>query len=186
MSTSKSSLALIAGLILFTGLITSAILLQSAYLLYAATGIPIMLVPFIPDVKTSQTVKPGHPSSRMRIYRTDNEAGEGFIILESLQGGIPWNRKRIYFPVAGLPSAAPSAYPAGTAGVPVLQYDLIPHRRKEGYYGIEMANVAARFRTLSYPPDEVTRLVIRMEDLRSADPAHLGARTAAVSKSVQA
>lgn len=186
MTTSKNSLALTAGLILFFGLIASAILLQSAYLLYAATGIPILLVPFIPDLKTSQTVKPGQSSSRMRVYRTDNEEGEGFIVLESLHGGIPWNKKRIYFPVADLPAPAPSSYPAGSAGIPVLQYDLFPHRRKKGFYGIELANVAARFRTLSFTTDEVTRLVIRMEDLFPAEPGITETRTAPVRKSYPA
>ncbi len=186
MTRPKNSLALAAGLILFFGLIASAILLESAYLLYAATGIPIMLVPFIPDLKTSQTVKPGQSASRMRVYRTDNENGEGFIILESLQGGIPWNKKRLYFPVDGLPTTAPTAYPAGTAGIPVLQFDLVPHRRNKELYGIEMANVAARFRTLSYTADEVTRLVISLEDLRPADPAKPERRTASVRKSFPA
>ncbi|MDF2935242.1 MAG: hypothetical protein K0Q90_615 [Paenibacillaceae bacterium] len=186
MTTSKNSLALAAGLILFFGLIASAILLESAYLLYAATAIPILLVPFIPDLKTSQTVKAGPSASRLRAYRTENETGEGFIILESLHGGIPWNKKRIYFPVDGLPAAAPSAYPAGTAGIPVLQYDLVPHRRRKDLYGIELANVAARFRTLSFTTDEVTRLVIRLEDLRPADPAMTEHRTASVRKSFPA
>lgn len=186
MTKSKHSLALAAGLILFFGLIASAILLESAYLLYAATGIPILLVPFIPDLKTSQTVKPGQSAPHMRVYRTHNEQGEGFIILESLQGGIPWNKKRLYFSLDGLPAAAPSAYPAGTAGVPVLQYDLVPHRRRKDLYGIELANVAARFRTLSFTTDEVTRLVIRLDDLSPADAAKTELRTAPVRKSFPA
>ncbi|MNC21962.1 hypothetical protein D3C75_699500 [compost metagenome] len=68
----------------------------------------------------------------------------------------------------------------------MLQFDLVPHRRNKELYGIEMANVAARFRTLSYTTDEVTRLVIRLEDLRPEDPAMPEHRTASVRKSFPA
>lgn len=162
---SKNGLVAVAGLILFAGLIAAAIVLQSAYLLYAATGIPILLVPFLPDFKTSQTLKPGKDGSRIRVYRTGSTEGDGFVIIEAEPGAIPWNKSRLYFPVSGLPTASGFAYYPDTASVPVLAHDLVRHRRKKDVFGIELAHLANRFRTLSFTPDEVTRLIIRTEDL---------------------
>jgi hypothetical protein len=182
----KNSLAVIIGLLLFGGLITAAILLQSAYLLYAATAIPILLVPFIPDIKTSKTLKPGSSNSKIRMYRTDHPDGEGFLIIEADPGAIPWNKRRLYFPVTGIPVLADSSHTVNTAGIPILQYDLIKHRRKSNVYGIELANLAPRFRTLSYTADEVTRLIIRLEDIKPADDTPIGARPSALGKELQA
>lgn len=183
---SKNSLAVIAGILIMAGCIAAAIKLQSAYLLYAATAVPILLVPFIPDIKTSRTLKPGGPSSRIRIYRTGQQDGQGFIVIEAAPGAIPWSKRRLYFPVTGIPSAPAPKHSMDTAGIPVLQYDLVRHRRKKHLYGIELANLAARFRTLSYTPDEVTRLVVRMEDLAAAGSTHTGTRSSAMEKGLQA
>ncbi|MDF2925352.1 MAG: hypothetical protein K0R57_4266 [Paenibacillaceae bacterium] len=158
--------AVFAGIVLFGTLIAAAILAQSAYLLYAASGIPILLVPFLPDIKTSKVLKPGKPSSGIRMYRTSDQEGGGFLVIEGDAGSLPWNKRRLYFQVEGVPSVAPSPYSNDTAGIPVLAYDLVHHPRKKQLYGIELAHLNARFRTLSYTPEEATRLIIRMEDLQ--------------------
>lgn len=165
MKNTKNTLALIFGVFVFGGLIAAAIILQSAYLLYAATGIPILLVPFLPDIRTSKILKPGDAGSQVRLYRTSSNTGEGFVIIEAAPGHFPWHKRKIYFSLNGIPTVTSSLYSPNTAGIPVLPYDLTVHRRHKHLHGIELVNLSSRLRTLSYTTAEVTRLVIRVEDL---------------------
>lgn len=181
----KNGIAVVLGLLIFALLIAAAIMLQNAYLLYAATAVPILLVPFVPDIPASQTLKPGRISDPVRLYRTSVQAGEGFLIIEAAPGAIRWNKRRLYFPVDGL-MVVPDNGSTSAAGLPVLQYDLIRHGRKKNLYGIELAHLKDRIRTLSYTTDEVTRLVIRMEDLPQQGAARDSSRSASVGKGLEA
>lgn len=182
---SKKNLAAIIGLLLFGGLIAAAIVVQSAYLLYAASGIPILLVPFLPDIRTSKTLKPGSQDAKIRLYRTQQEGTDGFLIIEADPGAMPWNKRRLYFTATNVPATAASYLP-DSAGIPVLHYDLVRHPRKKNMFGIELAHLTERFRTLSYTPDEVTRLVIRIEDLKPAPTKITGAKSQSIGQELQA
>lgn len=184
----RNGVAVIFGLLIFALLIAAAIVLQNAYLLYAATAVPILLVPFIPDIPSSQTLKPGRKSETVRLYRTSGQEGTGFLIIEAAPGGIRWNKRTLYFPVEGLPvrSGSGVAGTDGAAGLPVLQYDLIRHKRKKHLHGIQLDHLKDRIRTLSYTTDEVTRLIIRMEDLSETGTPRNAAQSPAVGKGLEA
>jgi hypothetical protein len=182
----KNGTAVILGIIIFALLIAAAIILQNAYLLYAASAVPILLVPFMPDIPASQTLKPGKPAGPVRLYRTSGQEGAGFLIIEAAPGAIRWNKRRLYFPVDGLPVISGSASMNMTTGLPVLQYDLVRHGRKKHLFGIELSHLKDRIRTLSYTTDEVSRLVIRMEDLPVSGTGRGAARTSAVGKGLEA
>lgn len=183
---SNNGKAVIIGIILFGLLIAAAIYLQSAYLLYAASGVPILLVPFLPDLSVAQTIRPGRTTASIRMYRTSPLPGDGFLVIEAAPGAIHWNKERLFFALEGVPVHAAAGHPSLSAGLAVLQYDLIKHRRKKNTYGIELAHLKDRLSTLPYTSDEVTRLVIRMEDLAAMDPAYTASRTAQVRKGLEA
>ncbi|WP_438444577.1 hypothetical protein [Gorillibacterium sp. sgz5001074] len=183
---SKNGLAVMVGLIIFVLLIGLAILLQSAYLLYAATAVPILLVPFLPDWSSTQTLRPGRRTSKVRLYRTAQEEGEGFLVIEADPGAIQWNKRKLLFSLEGVPVHTGDPLPASSAALTVLLYDLSKHGRKKSRFAIELAHLKDRVSSLSYTTDEVTRLVIRMEDLSTLDPAFQAPRTTQVRKGLEA
>lgn len=186
----KNVNALIAwcGLAAFALLIALAIFFESAYTLYAASVLPIIVVPFLPDIPASQWLKPSGKKSRVRIYRTSPNAEDpgAFVIIECAPGTIRWNCRKFYFSTEGIPVRHPSA-DASIKSVPVLAFDLIPHRRRKNSYAIRANHLIERMASLSVSPEDITRLVIRLEDLqrlRRADEPISGAT--AVNKGLQA
>lgn len=183
---SKNGKAVFFGILIFALLIAAAIVLQSAYLLYAATAVPILLVPFLPDLSSSQKLKPGRSSVPVRIYRTSPEVDAGLLVIEAAPGAIQWNKKKLIFSLEGVPVHSRAGSRDVSAGVPVLLYDLVKQGKKRNMYGIVLNHLKDRLNTMSYTTDEVTRLVIRMEDLISLDPANTAARARQVSKGLEA
>lgn len=182
----KNGIAVWLGIILFAALILAAIKLQSAYCLYAASAIPVLLVPFLPDLPSAQRLKPGSKSSGIRMYRTSSLPDDGFLIIETEPGAIAWSRRKLLFSVAGVPVVSAAIHGGMSAGLTVLPYDLFHARKKKNLYGIHLPQLNDRLRTLSYTTDEVTRLVIRMEDLAALDPAYGAVRNAQVGKGLEA
>lgn len=182
----KNGLAVLTGLIIIALLIGSAILLESAYLLYAATAIPILMVPFIPDIRTKQTVNAGKPSAPIRLFRTSAQPGEGFLIIETDPGALDWSQPRLYINTDRLPLLPQGLQHTQAASMTILQYDLVQHPRKKNLFAIELQNVIDRLQNQSYTTEEITRLVIRMEDLKLQGAAGTVTRTAPARKGLEA
>lgn len=181
-----NSLILCYGLALFVLLIALAIVFESAYLLYAASVLPIIIVPFLPDIPAGQWLKPSDKSG-FRLYRTTPQAGDpsGFVIIECRPGSIRWNRSKLYFSLEGIP-VQPANEDINVTSLPVLAYDLSPHRRRKNSYCIHLKHLLQRTAALAIEPDNVTRLMIRLEDLQQFQRSKTLSSPSTVGKGLQA
>src|SRR5690606_5306382 len=125
-----SKTLLLISLTLFVILFGASVWLQSPILLYIASAIPIFIVPFLPDIPTSQRLQPGKQSVQV-LKRTDPAGEEAEWLVVSFQPGtIQWNRKWLVIPTKGGHVDMNSQAPNGghdseyTASLTVLKYDL--------------------------------------------------------------
>jgi len=168
-SLNKSICSAFAGILIFAVLIGLAFRYQSAYFLYAASIVPLVTVPFLPDIRTAQYLRAGKRSPSLRFYRTGEAAGTdpGLIIVEFAPGDILWNKHTVYFSLQDIAEArADSAEKKVAATLSVLKYDLVRHRRRKGWVGVRLAPLKERTAGLSFTLREVNRLAIRIEDIR--------------------
>jgi hypothetical protein len=148
-------------LLLFGLLIALAVYKQSAYILYAASLLPIVIVPLLPDIRTNQKVNPAK-NNRFRIFTTAAEDGTvpDFIVIEFVPGSIQWNKQLLYFPADRLPFAAKGKSLDDGLSIPVLGFDLVRHPRKRKWLGIRLRHLVQRNAGFSFTLREVTRLII--------------------------
>lgn len=153
-----------ASIILFGVLLGLAALLQEEMLIYAASAVPILIVVFLPDIKRYQYIRSG--SRNVAIYK-QGDGEESILVITFEPGFLRWKSGMAYFhlkDIAGQPQPGTAAQ-QNAASISVLAFDLSAHRRKTGWIGINLAQLAQRTANLSYTTDEVTRLVIYMKDL---------------------
>lgn len=166
----KTGIIVFAGILLFALFIALAIKYESAFLLYGASVVPFLLVPFLPDIPSSQWLKPaGTKKGNVTIYRTEAapETHNGLIVIDFTPGTIDWGKRRLYFSIDGIPTAVYQVPETpGTATLSVLPYDLLIHPRKKHCYGIQLKHLLERSSSFSFTTDEVGRFIIRAEDLQ--------------------
>lgn len=186
MKKNRNGLIAWGGVIVFLLLIALAIVFESAYTLYVASILPIIVVPFIPDIPANQWLTTSNKKSGFRIYRTTPNAGDlsGLVVIECNKGAIRWKRNKLYFSMEGLPVEHLDESSRATT-LPVLAYDLLPHRRRKNSYGINLQYLCQRMATLAIEPNQVTRLIIRMEDLQHFQQTKSVSGTTAVGNGVQ-
>jgi hypothetical protein len=166
----KTTIALLLASGLFVVLLGAAVYYQSSNFLYAASAVPILIVIFIPDIKSSQYIKPGR-SNRVSLSKTGGADGPELLSITFEPGYVNWKRRIVYF-------AATDAFDAPTDGanavtapdiiasLRVLKYDLLPARDRNRWIGIQLDNLKERSTSLAFSLDTVNRLVIQMDDIR--------------------
>lgn len=176
----KSSLLFWIGLLLMIGCVAVAIPTESVYLLYAASVLPVVFVPFLPDFGSNQYIKPGKHQGQVETIRVVVESGASPLLLIRFQPGyVRWNKKMLYFSLNNL-----SAYPTLpirsdlTVSLSVLKHDLRLHPRKKNWVGIRLGHLKERTRHMSYTLNEINRLVIRMEDVQELLPPAIASSAA--------
>jgi hypothetical protein len=181
MKSNKNRIYLLLSVSIFILLIGLAVYMESAYLLYAASAVPLVIVPFLPDIRTSQYVKAGKNGKKeVTIVKSTGGNGQGHVILSFPPGFIAWHKHRLYFRIDDIePMASHETTDNITASMSVLKFDLMPHPRKKGWIGIQLANLAERTKGLSYTTAEVNRLIMNAADI---EETLFRPQTAAVSQ----
>ncbi|MFH5181288.1 hypothetical protein ACHHV8_00785 [Paenibacillus sp. TAB 01] len=177
---------LFGSVLVFIGLILAAIALQSDLFLYAASGLPLIIFYVLPDIKQHQFIRMNKDRGKVKLVQ-QNSGDESFMILSFQPDFIRWECSKLYFHLndilTDVPVASPSSGPI-EASIAVLPFDLSAHRRKSGWIGVNLEQLVQRTAKLSYTTDEITRLVIRTQDLESVALDMVAAsKPAAVSKS---
>ncbi len=158
---------LILSLILFAIMFGASVWQESPILLYIASAIPIFIVPFLPDIPTSQKLSTGKQSVEI-IKRADASGEEAEWLVVSFQPGtIQWNRKWLVIPTEGVSVGSPNHTDDYTASLTVLKYDLKDRKNRNGTISINLPNLIQRMSGLSFTVEEANRLMIRMEDLET-------------------
>lgn len=164
----RNLLIAVAGVIVFVLLIVLAIREQSAYLLYAASAMPVVIVPFLPDLQTHQTIKVSTKDDRVRMFRLPANTYDKpeFVVIRFAPGVIKWHKSIVYFHLDEIPQQPLPAYKPEGASVSVLRHDLIAKRNKPNRYGIRLPQLAQRVSGFSFTTREIDRFVIRIADLQ--------------------
>ncbi|MCS7462956.1 hypothetical protein N0M98_22785 [Paenibacillus doosanensis] len=180
----KTTWLFFVSIIAFAGLLGLAYLFQSDMCIFAASAMPIFIVLFLPDKKRYQYIRIRRDRKNISIFK---QAGgeESLVVISFKPGFLRWNCSKLYFHLNDIaPEAKPgeAAAQASGAAASVLAYDLSGHRRKQGWIGINLRQLAQRTANLSYTTDEISRLVIRMQDLEETALSMVAPAAASPSK----
>lgn len=188
MKKNKNRFYLLLTVFIFILLIGLAVYLESSNLLYAASAVPLLIVPFLPDFQSSQYIRTGKVKGdgEVTISKTADPYGSGHIIISFPPGFVDWRKHRLYFRTDEIkPAASNEVINEIAASVPVLKFDLVRHPRKPGWVGIQLANLAQRTQGMSYTTAEINRLVINASDMEET-VARKRAAAASQSRRLQA
>jgi hypothetical protein len=183
----RSTYGLIISILLFLIFIVLAIKLQSTVYLYVASVLPLVIVPLLPDFRTSQYIRTDKPKQPVRLIKLRNQGeNEGALfIIAFAPGYVNWRRNRLYFNTEDAVTYAALLPEDYIVTMPVLKYDLKRHPRKKNWVGISLPQLKQRTKQLSYTTKEINRFIIQMEDLDEI--LRLPAKnTASVDRSLQA
>ncbi|CAG7646629.1 hypothetical protein ACFQI7_23970 [Paenibacillus allorhizosphaerae] len=155
-----------ASIVLFLALIALAIVFESTQFLYAASALPIVIVLLLPDIQNQYI----HSNKKKQaLFTKHGEGDEAAIAITFSPGYVQWKRNKLYFRIdsVAVSDKTEAAVGADAVSLGVLPFDLCVHPRKAGWVGIDLSQIAERTRGLSFTTKEVTRLVIRMNDLET-------------------
>jgi hypothetical protein len=175
---------LLLGLLVFAAFFISSILRESPLLLYIASAIPIFIVLFLPDIKTSQRLKPNRNGVEI-VKLTGNSGEPEWLIVTFKPGTVYWNRKSLIIPYDDAPIVQMIESDDYTAALTVLPYDLRTNQRS-GRVGVSIPNLMERTAGLPFTVNEVNRLILALADFTEAHPASSSAPVAARSMELQA
>jgi hypothetical protein len=185
----KTTIALLVASGLFVVLLGAAIYYQSSNFLYAASAVPILIVIFIPDIKSSQYIKPGR-SNRVSLSKSGGADGPELLAITFEPGYVNWRKRIVYFAVADAFDAPTdgtndAAAPDIIASLRVLKYDLLPARNNNRWIGIQLDNLKERSTSLAFSLDTVNRLAIPMDDIRELTNLNI-VPSASIDKNMEA
>lgn len=156
---------LITSSILFLTFIVLSLVFQSTTYLYIASVGPLLIVPFIPDIRSGQYIKPNQAKGSVRLITMENKSGSDFLVILFEQGFVKWDRKQLYFNLDDVMKDVYIKPDPFAATMTVLKYDLSLHRSKKGWVGISLPQLQQRISQLSYTTNEINRIVIQTSDV---------------------
>lgn len=156
------------GIFLFLLTFALSIVLESPVILYIASGIPLCIVPFIPDIKSNQVIRPGKDKDHLKMVRLvgSDKSSSDLLIISFTPGYIQWNKKFLCFKLEDIPTVSSVSTDEYTAAVTVLKFDLRVEPKKGNRVGIYLPHLIERTTNLPYTINEVNRLTVCMEDIR--------------------
>lgn len=158
---------LITSVLLFLIFIVLSLVYQSTTYLYIASVCPLLIVPFLPDIRSSQFIKPNKAKGAVRLITMENrdKGDSDFLVILFEPGYVKWKGSKLFFNLEDIMKDVyikPDPY---AATMTVLKYDLFAHRRKKNWIGISLKQLEQRTEQLSYTTNEINRLIIRMSDV---------------------
>ncbi|NOV00111.1 hypothetical protein [Paenibacillus planticolens] len=158
---------LITSSLLFLTFIVLSLVFESTTYLYIASVCPLLIVPFLPDIRSVQYIKPNQAKGAVRLITMENKdnSDSDFLVILFEQGFVRWNARRIYFNLDDIMKDVYVKPDPFAATMTVLKYDLFPHRSKKNWVGISLPQLEQRIGQLSYTTNEINRLVIQMSDV---------------------
>ncbi|MEI7028115.1 hypothetical protein [Paenibacillus sp. y28] len=176
------------GILVFLAIFAASWVFESPILLYIASAIPMIVVPFIPDLPKNQTIR--HRRSKhisLVKVRTDEQSPES-VVITFKPGAIRWDARSLVLDLEELNDAIPVVQhipeQKHAAVLTVLQHDLRITGKKNRQVAIYLPNLHDRCQSLSYELESVNRLILRMEDVYMLiSPPLTGAASTAVPSS---
>jgi hypothetical protein len=163
----SNTIGLILSVLLFLIFILLSIMFQSIKYLYVASVLPLVIVPFLPDIRSNQYIRSDKQSGQVQLFIIQGQeaTSSDLLVIAFEPGYMKWQKKYVYFHGKEASVHAALQQNAYTASMSVLKYDLKRHPRKKNWVGISLQNLIQRTSQLSYTTEEINRFIIRMEDL---------------------
>lgn len=158
---------LILSIFLFLTFIVLSLIFQSTTYLYVASVCPVLIVPFLPDIRSAQYINPHQAKGAVRLIKMENKEStdSDLIVILFEPGYIKWKRGKLFFNLQDIMNDVYVKADPFAATLTVMDYDLQPHKSKRNWIGISLTQLEQRIPQLSYTTNEINRLVIRMSDL---------------------
>ncbi|MEW9699821.1 hypothetical protein [Paenibacillus sp. SI8] len=162
-----NNFGLLLSLLLFVTFIVLSLTFKSTTYLYIASIGPLLIVPFLPDIRSSQFIKPNQAKGAVRLITMESQdsAESNLLVILFEPGYVKWSRSKLFFNLDDIMKDVYVKPDPFAATMTVLRYDLNRHSRKKNWVGISLVNLGQRMEQLSYTTNEINRLVIRMSDL---------------------
>ncbi|WP_310185244.1 hypothetical protein [Bacillus sp. 3255] len=140
---------------------------ESTVYLYIASFCPLLIVPFLPDLRSGQYIKPNQAKGAVRLITMENKdkSGSDFLVILFEPGYVKWKNSKLFFNLDDVMKDVYIKPDPFAATMTVLKYDLFPHRRKKNWVGISLTQLQERMAQLSYTTNEINRIVIQMSDI---------------------
>jgi hypothetical protein len=177
------------GLFLIVVCIVLAFYIQSAYLLFTASILPILILPFLPDIRTKQTIEPLKNNKSIQVYGvTDDNQKAKYVVIEFKPGKIHWSKQILYFSADHVALAPTTSLKQDAAALPIHKSDLMLKKGKYRWVGIRLNSLAERVSSFPFKLNKVNRLVISIQDIQELfqEKKHSRKRTVNKSKQLQA
>ncbi|MBD0379881.1 hypothetical protein [Paenibacillus sedimenti] len=163
----SNKFGLLISVLLFLTFIVLSVVFQSTIYLYIASVCPLLIVPFLPDIRSNQFIKPNQAKGAVRLITMEGKesADSNLLVILFEPGYVKWDRAKLFFNLDDVMKdvyVKPDPY---AASMTVLKYDLSVHARKKNWIGISLTQLEQRTGQLSYTTNEINRLVIRIADL---------------------
>jgi hypothetical protein len=164
----KSSFKYFAiGICLIAICLILAYMIQSAYLLFTASILPVLILPFLPDIRTNQTIEPLKSNKSIQVYGiADENQTAKYVVIEFKPGKIHWSKHVLYFSADHVALAPTSSLKQDAAALPIHKPDLVLKKGKYRWVGIRLNNLPERASSFPLTLKKVNRLVISIEDIK--------------------
>jgi hypothetical protein len=166
-----------------------AYVLQSAYLLFAASVLPLLILPYLPDIRSKQLIDPLTKNKSIQVYGvSSNENQPSYVVIEFKPGKVLWSKHTLYFSADHVAIAPTAGLKQNAIALPIYKNDLVIKKGKYRWVGIKLKHMTERSNSFSFKLNQVNRLVISIQDIKElfkeASPSHK--RSVKKSKQLQA
>jgi hypothetical protein len=144
-----------------------AYILQSAYLLFAASVLPLIILPYLPDIRSNQKIDPLTKNKSIQVYGvTSNENQPSYVVIEFNPGKVLWSKQILYFSADHVAIAPTIVLKQSAIALPINKNDLVIKKGKYRWVGIKLMHMSERSNSFSYKLNQVNRLVISIQDIK--------------------
>lgn len=160
-------IGLITSILLFLIFIVLSLLFESTTYLFIASFCPLLIVPFLPDLRSGQFIKPNQARGAVRLITMENKdkSGSDFLVILFEPGYVKWKSSKLYFNLDDVMKDVYIKPDPFAATMTVLKYDLFPHRSKKNWVGISLKQLQQRMGQLSFTTNEINRIIIQLSDI---------------------
>ncbi|MEX2460513.1 MAG: hypothetical protein WD469_04320 [Paenibacillaceae bacterium] len=183
----KSSFKYFAlGVLAIALLLGLAYVIQSAYLLFAASVLPLFILPFLPDFRSNQQIDPISKNTSIQVYGVSSEDNKpSYVVIEFKPGKVLWSKQTLYFSADHVAVAPTVTLKSNAIALPIYKNDLVIKKSKYRWVGIKLKDMTERSNSFSFKLNQVNRLVISIQDIQELFKESKLSRKSAMKKSKQ-
>jgi hypothetical protein len=144
-----------------------AFAIQSAYLLFAASVLPLIILPFLPDIRSNQQIDPLTKNKSIQVYGvTSDENQPSYVVIEFKPGKVLWSKQILYFSADHVAITPTAGLKSNAIALPIYKNDLVIKKSKYRWVGIKLKHMTERSNSFSFKLNQVNRLVISIQDIK--------------------